>query len=197
MASFFDLLDLNPHREEKLDEEEFLSFLDNEMAAQKYQFDVFGEDRLFPLHMICALGASADTVKACHKAYPAAMELTTDRLGYPIHYAAAFDAGVEVVLYLANKDSAALGHANVQHGRTPLHWACASEFGSSDVVVFLTERAPNAAKIKDLDGNTPLNLACRVHQPVLAKIEDLTEGVCVCVFRVCLFVSCVFALRVI
>ena len=182
MASFFDLLDLNPHRAEKLDEEEFLSFLDADMASQKYQFDVFGDDLLYPLHMVCALGASADTVKACYKANPEAMEWKTVSMGYPIHYAAAFDAGVDVVHYLAKKDPKALQHANGQ-GRTPLHLACASEFGSADVVVFLTERAPKAAEMKDSDGNTPLNLACRVNPPVLAKIEDLTEGalfMCVC-----------------
>jgi len=179
MSSFFELLDLNPRREEKLEEDEYLALLEKEpeLASRKYQFDAFDDDWLYPLHMICALGASADCIKATYKANHGAMELSTDSMGFPIHFATAFDATVDVVHYLAKKDPAALEHAN-GNGQTPLHLACASEFGASDVVIFLTERGPKAAQLKDGDGHTPLNLACRVDEPVLAKIEDLTEGVC-------------------
>ena len=177
MSAFFKLLDLNPYREEKLEEGEFLKLLqaEPELASRKYKFDTFDDDSLFPLHMICALGASADCVKACYKAYPAATELCTEDMGFPVHFATAFDAAVDVVHYLAKKDPSALEHANSQ-GKTPLHLACESEFASPDVVIFLTERCAKAAEMKDKEGNTPLNLACRAEQPVLAKIEDLTEG---------------------
>ena len=175
---FFELLDLNPYREEKLEEDEFLKMLkaDPDLAKQKYKFDAFDDDELYPLHMMCALGAGLDAVKACYKAHPAATELCTDSMGYAVHYATAFDATVDVVHYLAKKDPTALEHANVSSGKTPLHLACESEFPLPDVVIFLTERCPKAAEIKDNEGNTPLNLACKAEQPVLAKIEDLTEG---------------------
>ena len=177
MSPFFELLDLNPWREEKLEEEEFLKLLkaEPELANRKYKFDAFDDDWLFPLHMICALGASPDCVKACYKANHEAMELSTDTMGFPVHFATAFDAAVDVVHYLAKKDPSALEHVN-DKGKTPLHLAAESEFGSPDVVIFLTERCPKAAEMKDGEGNTPLNLACRADEPVLAKIEDLTEG---------------------
>jgi len=179
--TFFELLDLNPHREEKLEEDEFLTELakDPSMASKMYTFDAFEDVPLYPLHMICALGASTDCVKACYKAHPAAMELCTDTMGFPVHFATAFDAAVDVVHYLAKKDAAALEHQNAADGKTPLHLAAASEFGSPDVVIFLTERCPKACELKDGQGNTPLNLLCRMEEPVLAKIEDLTEGECV------------------
>ena len=178
MSAFFKLLDLNPYREEKLEEGEFLKLLqaEPELASRKYKFDTFDDDSLYPLHMICALGASADCVKACYKAHPAATELCTEDMGFPVHFATAFDAAVDVVHYLAKKDPSALEHANISQGKTPLHLACESEFASPDVVIFLTERCPKAAEMKDKEGNTPLNLACRADEPILAKIEDLTEG---------------------
>ena len=178
--TFFELLDLNPRREERLEEDAFLEELkkDPSLAGQKYTFDAFDEDELYPLHMICALGASTDCVKACYKAHPDALQLCTRNMGYPVHYATAFDAAtVDVVHYLAKKDPAALEHANASEGKTPLHLACESEFGSADVVIFLTERCPKACEMKDEDGNTPLNLLCRsMEEPMLAKVEDLTEG---------------------
>lgn len=135
MATFFELLDLNPWRQELVDEAAFLRMIDAEPQAcrRKYKFDAFDDDLLHPLHMICALGATVDAVKACYKAYPEALDHNHSTLGGPLHYACAFGATVDVVLYLAKKDSDALEKTN-KEGKTPLHLACQSHAQQSDVV---------------------------------------------------------------
>lgn len=174
-ASFFKLVDLNPWREEKVDEKAFLDLLldDVSLVQQKYTFDAFDEDQLYPLHMICALGASVDCVKACYKAHPEALLHDDTTLGGPAHFACAFGATVDVVHYLAKKDPSSLEVTNSEK-KTPLHLACQTQ-AEADVVIFLTERCPKAAAKKDKDGYTPLNLACCVLEPQLKVIEDLTE----------------------
>lgn len=175
MATFFELLDLNPWREEKLEEETFLEMIqvDSSPLKRKYAFASFEKDMLYPLHMICTLGASADAVKACYKAFPEAMNHELTSLGKPLHYACAFGATVDVVHFLAKKDPAALLETN-KESKTPLHLACSSN-ADPEVVILLTERCPAAAGKLDANGYTPLNLAVTVDEPKLAVIEDLTE----------------------
>jgi ankyrin repeat protein len=45
----------------------------------------------------------------------------------------------------------------------------------SEIVIFLTEKCPAAAKLVDKKGMTPLHLAVSVDDPQLAVVEDLTE----------------------
>jgi ankyrin repeat protein len=172
------VLDLNPWREEKLDERLFLQMIADTPADElqtRYRFDAFDEDELYPLHMVSALGASLDCVKAAYKAHPAAMQLTDTSLGGPVHFACAFGAAMDVIQYLAKKDPEALKRPNDSGRHTPLHLACKAVTINPDVVVFLTERCPEAALMTDRDGNTPLNLACQADNPPLAAVEDLTE----------------------
>ena len=111
-----------------MDEEAFLLLIraDPDLCKQKYAFDAFEDDLLYPLHMICALGATAGAVKACHKAFPDAIHHTSEsQMGGPLHYACSFGADVEVVVYLAKKDPGALLQTN-EEGKTPLHLASQS-----------------------------------------------------------------------
>jgi hypothetical protein len=126
-GAFFELLDLNPWREETLDDEAFLRLLkrDPGLCGQLYTFDAFDEESLYPLHMICALGATAASVKACYKAYPEAINYTKTALGGPLQYACFFGAPIDVVVYIAKKDPGALLTTN-KKGKTPLHHACQS-----------------------------------------------------------------------
>jgi Ankyrin repeats (3 copies) len=185
---FFDLLDLNPYRQETVNDDAFCDAIAEDgavLCSKKYQFvDSFGGDWLYPLHVICALGASLDTVKACYKAYPDAIMHHSVSIGGPIHYACLFGASLEVVVYLAKKDHNALLQANIAEGKTPLHLACSNTDSNPhrhDVVCFLTERAPQAAEKMDNLGFTPLNLLCNTlndnesDAKVFAVVEDLTE----------------------
>jgi Ankyrin repeats (3 copies) len=180
---FFKLLDLNPWRAEKVDEETFLPLIAThpELLRKTYRFDAFDDEDLYPLHMVCALSASSDCVKAVYKACPYALDDANTELGGPIHYACSFGAGVDVIRYLTKKntDAAALLLETNRNGHTPLHLACIQQThrNDPDVVVFLTERCRDAARKLDNDGCTPLHLACAAaDEPiVLAVIEDLTE----------------------
>lgn len=177
VVTFYQLLDLNPYREEKVDEEALMEMIksDPSKVKLKYRFDAFDEDNLYPLHMVCALGASVDCVKACYKAHPEAMEHVNTEIGGPVHYACAFGASVEVVHYLAKKLPQSLETPNDKNKQTPLHLACQQSTLDSDVVIFLTERCAKAAEMTDSDGRTPLHLACLHDEPNLNIIEDLTE----------------------
>lgn len=128
MDGFFELLDLNPWRAETLDNEEFLRLVASDPSAcrQTYVFDAFDEESIYPLHMISALSADADAVKACYKAHPDAIQDTKSGFGSPLHFACFFGAPIGVVVYLAKKDPSALMTANSKSGKTPLHLACES-----------------------------------------------------------------------
>lgn len=175
MPTVFELLDLNPWREEKVEEEAFVAILKEnpELAKKKYQFDAF-DDELYALHMVSALGATLDCIKMVYKAHPEAIKYADPDLGGPLHFACAFGATVDVVRYLAKKDPDAMEASNSADKQTPLHLACQNS-ADSDVVIFLTEKCPKAARKLDCDHRTPLFLAASVDEPILAVIEDLTE----------------------
>lgn len=177
VVTFYQLLDLNPWREEKVDEDALMEMIkvDPEQVKLKYRFDAFDEDNLYPLHMVCALGASVECVKACYKAHPEALQHSKTEMGGPVHFACAFGATVDVVHYLAKKDPTSLELPNEASKQTPLHLACQQSRPDSDVVIFLTEKCPKAAEMLDSDGRTPLHLACLHDEPNLKIVEDLTE----------------------
>jgi ankyrin repeat protein len=156
------------------------------------------EEYVYPLHMLCALGAPVACVRACYKAFPEAIQLRTDLLGGPLHFCCAFAAAaaasgatgagsditnnntaqatalVEVARFLVKKDPGAILAEN-KRGQTPLHFAAATR--CAPLVVFLTAREPRAASVLDRGMMcTPLHVACtRLDEPCLEIIEDLTE----------------------
>lgn len=173
--AFYTLLDLNPWRREQVDEATFLILIEKDasLCKRKYHFGSFPDDRFYPLHMICALGASADCVKACYKKFPEALKQDDTSLGNAAHFACTFNAKVDVVKYLAKKDADMLQKAN-KSLQTPLHLAIENQ-ADSELIIFLTARVPAAAKKIDCNGMTPLNLACRADVPRLEVVEDLTS----------------------
>ena len=187
-AAFFNVIDLNPNRRETINDDTFLELItaNPALCARKYQFPSnFDGDWLFPLHVICALQASLDAVKACYKAYPDALLHHSVSVGGPIHYACFFGASLDVVKYLNKKDPNSLLQANIAEGKTPLHLVCSSCDTAVnvrlDVVRFLTEKSPPALEMTDINGYTPLNLICTLlhenapDQEILSIVEDLTE----------------------
>lgn len=92
---------------------------------------------LYPLHVLCAIGASPFIVRKCYRAYPAALsEKIQHSVGSPLHYACLFqahhkgmscedsDSYLEVVQFLGTKNPALLVCTSNEQLRTPLHVAC-------------------------------------------------------------------------
>jgi hypothetical protein len=185
--TFFNLIDLNPNRRETVNNDVFVELIatNPKLCHRKYQFpSSFDGDWLYPLHVICALNASLDTVKACYKAYPDAILHHSVSIGGPIHYACYYGATLDVIKYLTKKDTNSLEQANIAQGKTPLHLVCSNCDRNPyrlDTLCFLTERCPNAAAMTDVNGSTPLNVLCTLLQDnesnvqILNMVEDLTE----------------------
>jgi len=142
-----------------------------ELVHRKYPFKALGGNRVYPLHVIVALGAGLDCVEACYNANPEAAKDSS--VGTPLHFAATCNATTEVVHFLAKKDRSFLKVTN-KNGKTPLHLAC--EHGSdASTVLALTSRCPQAAAMVDKVGRTPLHWACASKQPILEVVQDLTQ----------------------
>jgi ankyrin repeat protein len=174
---FFGLLNLKPYeRSDKLDETKLVAMMKEhpDFCTELFRFEVFPQDVLHPLHMLCALSASLSTIKVCFKCCNAALFHDASANGAPIHYAVTCNASFDVIRWLVKKDVDALKLPNIDANMTPLHLACQYEADSA-TVAFLTDRCPEAARETDVDGMTPLHLACSVEEPELAVIEDLTE----------------------
>ena len=172
-AAFLELLDLNLFCADRLHESAFLAMIEKkpELVHRKYPFKALGGNRVYPLHVIVALGAGLDCVEACYNAHPEAAKDSS--VGTPLHFAATCNATMEVVHFLAKKDRAFLKVTN-KNGKTPLHLAC--EHGSDASTVFaLTSRCPQAAAMADKLGRTPLHWACAAKQPILEVVQDLMQ----------------------
>jgi hypothetical protein len=123
----------------------------------RYAFDHF-TCQLFPLSMLCALGASAHTIELAYEAFEEARFECDIWIGTPLHYACSYKAEPAVVQFLTRKDPSMLGKTN-QFGRTPLHMACIFKAPAKSIS-HLIQMFPKAAAIHDKDGYTPLHLAC-------------------------------------
>jgi ankyrin repeat protein len=122
-----------------------------------YEIDGFAEP-LYPLSVLCTLGASLSTIETCFKANPDAMEEADDWLGTPLHYACSYKAHHEVVQFIVQECPDLVAKLN-RFRRTPLHMACL--FNAPETVVsFLIDRNPLATQLGDKEGLTPLHLAC-------------------------------------
>jgi ankyrin repeat protein len=180
LIQFFGLLnDIKPydrHDSQPLPEVKLLALMDDDssLGMQVFRFEAFPQDLLPPLHYLCALSASLTTIKACFKMCNMALYHDETSMGVPIHYACMFNAKLDLVQWLAKKDSASLELANKDAQMTPLHLACQYE-ADFDTVAHLTSRCPGAAKLVDKDGMTPLHWAASVEEPALNVVEDLTE----------------------
>jgi hypothetical protein len=123
----------------------------------RYAFDHF-TCQLFPLSMLCTLGASAHTIELAYGAFEEARFECDVWIGTPLHYACSYKAEPAIVQFLTRKEPSMLGKTN-QFGRTPLHMACLFKAPAKSIS-HLVQMFPKAAAILDKDGYTPLHLAC-------------------------------------
>ena len=113
---------------------------------------------IFPLSVLCTLGASVKTITKCYEFYPEAIDECDVWIGTPLHYACSYKAKSNVVRYLISTKPSMLHQLN-QFGRTPLHMACLFK-SSTKTISLLLENYSEAVNIVDKDGYTPLHLAC-------------------------------------
>ncbi|MFY7897538.1 MAG: ankyrin repeat domain-containing protein, partial [Candidatus Planktophila sp.] len=128
-----------------------------ETASILYDFTHFS-GYIFPLSMLCTLGASPRTIEEAYKSYKPAIDECDVWIGTPLHYACSYKAKSTVINFLISKNPSMLQKTN-QFGRTPLHTACLFK-GSTKMVSVLLQKFPRAAVIPEKDGYTPLHLAC-------------------------------------
>ena len=128
-----------------------------ETCDVKYDFDSFS-GHIYPLSMLCSLGASARAIRSAYHANPAALHECDLWIGTPLHYACSYRAPAEVADFLVQRQPEALEMTN-HFSRTPLHMACLFRAPVATVSLLL-KRCPQVAEAADKDGYTPLHLAC-------------------------------------
>lgn len=110
-----------------------------------------------PLIHACSSRASPDIVKLLLSERPDAPCLPDSCNRLALHWACEYDATLEIVSAVLNSYPDASKHVDM-YGRVPLHWECASLKCSPQTVSSLIQCNPEAISMKDLDGNTPLEL---------------------------------------
>mmetsp|Transcript_32323 Transcript_32323/g.53447 ORF Transcript_32323/g.53447 Transcript_32323/m.53447 type:complete len:238 (+) Transcript_32323:125-838(+) len=116
----------------------------------------------YPLFRAAALGASLTVVTLLGDACPASFHET----GVPadgktaLHSACAYQASLEVIVYLLTQNPDAAGCRN-KHGYTPLQNACEYGASSPEVILVLQKACPQALGWKNKLGQTPYQTAER------------------------------------
>ena len=143
----------------KYNDFEVFEFLEEhpETAAVSYDFEHFS-GQIFPLSVLCTLGASLETVRLVYGAFPKAIDQCDPWIGTPLHYAMQHKAKAAVVSFLIRQHPFMLQERN-QFGRLPLHTASLFK-ATSKTVSLLLEEYPQGADQVEKDGYTPLHLAC-------------------------------------
>ena len=174
-------LSLDPYKKKsrkKFEDEEVRSCFEDypDLAGEKYGFSFFeGHENLeiYPLSMLCALGASIATVKSCYEGFPKALLHVDPCIGTAMHYASSFDsASNEVLAFLGKQQPNVMSTVNAEK-RTPLHSAILSGAPLSTIST-LIELYPKAVLMEDEDGNTPLHTACE-EEAELAILEEMMD----------------------
>ena len=142
------------------DEDEFCDLMTTypEICRLKYRFDAF-RDMVYPLTMLCSLGASLKTVQTCYKLYPAAIKENYLWVGTCLDCACSYRAPCNVVEFLLQQEPKAITAVN-RFGQTPLHLCCASSNAFPEVISLLIKRNAGALKRGDKYGCTSLHVAC-------------------------------------
>jgi CTP-dependent riboflavin kinase len=123
-----------------------------ELCTERYTFNTFPDEKIYPFHMLCALAAPVTCIKRCYKNFPQAINDDSSGLGTAIHYACAFHynyfpsinkddskkrkdqsggSTLAVVQYLIKKHANMLRVLNKQNLCTALHLACAAPYFTS------------------------------------------------------------------
>jgi ankyrin repeat protein len=128
-----------------------------ETLQVQYKFDSFS-GHLYPLSMLCALGANVNVMEIALEAHLPALVECDVWVGTPLHYACSYKSATTVVEFLIHQHPQALQVTN-QFGRLPLHMACLFK-APPQTVSLLLQQYPHGAQVADKDGYTPLHLAC-------------------------------------
>jgi hypothetical protein len=128
-----------------------------ELCSLQFYSDYL-ECRSYPLALLCALGASFDTIKKCYEINSDALLASNFAMGMPLHFACMYGASIEVLSFLADTEPATLLEMNKLR-RVPLHTACASD-ARLEVISFLVDKKMMACSRTDKGGMTALHLAC-------------------------------------
>jgi len=190
----FALLDLDPSQKKErkqYSDAQVLALLEGwpDLARDKYEFKAFqGENRhqhdvaalVYPLSMLCALGASKEAIIRCYMAHPSALSEVDNALGCPLHYACAYHAKEGLVRFLCKKEPSITTLVDVEHKRTPLHVATMHD-APIEVISVLILKGLTALTMPDNNGNTPLHLACQEDADfqVIQALAQAQPAVCV------------------
>jgi hypothetical protein len=135
--------------------------------------------RFLPIHSACARQPPDTLISALLGAYSQGAQCADDQGMLPIHYACGNQASIDVIrlLLLASPTSAATADPN---GMLPIHYL--AQWGPSspsviNVVLFSNSEVVNA---RDLEGNTPLDLAregdYNERDEVIFALEQFSHG---------------------
>ena len=114
--------------------------------------------RFLPLHSACARQPPVAVVTALLRAYPDGAKCQDDQGMYALHYACGNQASRDVVrLLLVSYPEAA--QMVDPRGMLPIHYLACWGPSSIAVVDMLLVANRNVAHVRDIDGNTPLDLA--------------------------------------
>ena len=114
-------------------------------------------DGLTPAHVACAV-SDLETVKTLISLQPQALE-TKSRQHFTPFVEACVAENMPVVTYIGETFPALLETKGEAYGWYPLHHACFE--GKKDVLKFLLDKYPDAARAVDKKGRTPLALIAR------------------------------------
>lgn len=114
--------------------------------------------RFLPLHSACARQPPGDVTKALILAYPDGTRCIDDQGMYPLHYACGNQAPLDAIRLLLNHFPKAASISDPRE-MLPLHYIACWGPSSLQVVDTLITANPAAIHVKDIDGNTPVDLA--------------------------------------
>ena len=114
--------------------------------------------RFLPIHSACARQPPETLISALLSAYSHGAQCADDQGMLPIHYACGNQASIDVIrlLLLANPASAVTADPN---GMLPIHYLAQWGPSSPSVINVVLFSNSDAANARDVDGNTPLDLA--------------------------------------
>lgn len=157
-------------------------------------FDFTGKDgkhrRLLPLSMLCTMKPTLEVVQAAYEAFPSGIARREESRGsLPLHYAAAYEAPLEVLQFLVNHSPESL-HARLTENISPLDLACyhynssrankncdreqSSSLATCKNIQFLLTAHPEAARVCCNELNWyPLHSAVMSHAPLENVIKPL------------------------
>jgi len=135
--------------------------------------------RFLPIHSACARQPPEPLINTLLSVYPHGAKCLDDQGMLPIHYACGNQASIEVIrlLLLANAEGAFTSDPN---GMLPIHYVSQWGPSSPSVINVLLFSNRNVANARDIDGNTPLDLAREGEYPesddVVYALEQLSDN---------------------